>query len=182
MSDMYRGVEAMLVAQNISDALNELWDPAWNVVVAELADPSQVMVCYGYAYKSHWAWYNIYKGSEYAFALWKDYNCGIWVGAEKTGEASGQPAYWADVAAAGSNNMTASNNIWVNTKIKVEESELNQNLGVQMSGVGINGVPVRIGSRVCLMQMSGTGYYYTTLLNNQFVGFVFPTRSGNYRA
>lgn len=35
-------------------------------------------VLYGYAFRDHWFWYNGYKttdGTQYAFIIWKDYNC-----------------------------------------------------------------------------------------------------------
>ena len=67
-------------AKNISDTLNELWDPAWNVVAAKTYGGVGVyVVLYGYAFRSHWAWYNPYRDTDCVFVVWKDYNCETWV-------------------------------------------------------------------------------------------------------
>jgi hypothetical protein len=38
-------------------------------------------VVYGYAYKTHWMWFNGYlmdDGNSVGFIIWKDYNCDTW--------------------------------------------------------------------------------------------------------
>lgn len=73
-----------------SNYLNDLWAPAWNVVII-LSRYSPInfdAVIYGYAFRNHWLWINglklytflenglIYYGS---FIIWKDYNCLGWL-------------------------------------------------------------------------------------------------------
>jgi hypothetical protein len=67
---------------NTSNDLNDLWDPAWNVVVVY---PTDLMnydsVLYGYAYREHWFWSNGHRISNdgyITFIIWKDYNCLKW--------------------------------------------------------------------------------------------------------
>lgn len=70
----------------LSTNLNNMWDPAWNVVVvkiATLASAVNDVVLYGYAYKGHWLWYNGWTDSslpsqQFSFVIWKDYNCKAW--------------------------------------------------------------------------------------------------------
>ena len=65
------------MARNISTALNDLWDEAWNVVVAELADALTDLVVCGYAFRNHWFWINNYH--MFSYVIWKDYNGDTWV-------------------------------------------------------------------------------------------------------
>lgn len=64
----------------LSEALNGQWAPAWNVFVVKLMDPTFDAVFVGYAFNSHWMWYNgySYNGNLYSFVIWKDYNCKTW--------------------------------------------------------------------------------------------------------
>lgn len=67
-------------SEYISTALNNQWNPAWNVFVIRLLDPSFDAVFYGYAFRKHWMWFNgyTYGGNTYSFIIWKDYNCQTW--------------------------------------------------------------------------------------------------------
>ena len=68
-------------AKNISDNLNALWDPSWNVVIVYYTDYNNYdSVMYGYGFREHWFWFNGYQISSgyMAFIIWKDYNCGKW--------------------------------------------------------------------------------------------------------
>ena len=72
-------------AKSISDELNTLWDPAWNVVIVYYADGNNYdSVLYGYGFNGHWFWLNGYLISPgyVAFIIWKDYNCVSWVNFE----------------------------------------------------------------------------------------------------
>lgn len=68
----------------VSNYLNDLWDPAWNVVVVYVNTPGSNgdSVLYGYAFRQHWLWLNGYKTNDdhyVSFIVWKDYNCaGNW--------------------------------------------------------------------------------------------------------
>ena len=65
--------------QKLSEHLNGLWDPAWNVVTMKSTYPKALydVVLYGYAFRDHWMWYNDYRVGDkiYSFVIWKDYNC-----------------------------------------------------------------------------------------------------------
>lgn len=63
----------------ISDALNSVWDKAWNVFVTELSDYQTDSIVYGYAFRDHWFWLNNYGSDHLCYVIWKDYNCGQWV-------------------------------------------------------------------------------------------------------
>ncbi len=67
-------------AVNVSTQLNDLWAPAWNVVVASTSDVSYDAVLYGYGFNDHWFWFNGYKitTTYISFIIWKDYNCASW--------------------------------------------------------------------------------------------------------
>lgn len=74
----------------MSDYLNSLWDPAWNIVLVYQVDPTENLdsVVYGFAYWGHWLWYNGYQspiGGYISCICWKDWNCNGW----KTIDASG---------------------------------------------------------------------------------------------
>jgi hypothetical protein len=66
-----------------STYLNDLWDPAWNVVVIYITDKTNAdSVLYGYAFRNHWMWYNGFlmdDGYYVTFIIWKDYNCVGWI-------------------------------------------------------------------------------------------------------
>ena len=70
-------------ATTISDELNTLWDPAWNVVIVYYGDGNNYdSVLYGYGFREHWFWFNGWKrsdGTHLTFIIWKDYNCVGWV-------------------------------------------------------------------------------------------------------
>lgn len=69
------------VAKNISDYLNGLWAPAWNVVISKTTLPHDT-VLYGYAFRNHWMWINGITipttTRTLAYIIWKDYNCRHW--------------------------------------------------------------------------------------------------------
>lgn len=71
-------------AVSLSNYLNGLWDPAWNVVIvyiAETTTPNSDSVVYGYAFREHWMWFNGFRmddGRYCSFIIWKDYNCDKW--------------------------------------------------------------------------------------------------------
>lgn len=70
------------VAQNVSTNLNNLWDPAWNVIIYSLNTNVDAVV-YGYAFRGHWLWFNGLpnpnNGGQYmTYIIWKDYNCIEW--------------------------------------------------------------------------------------------------------
>lgn len=76
--------EVSPLAQNLSMALNELWDEAWNVVVAKLFKLNTDFTSCNLAFRHHWMWHNNYRG--YSIVLWKDYNCGgVFVTYDSTG-------------------------------------------------------------------------------------------------
>jgi hypothetical protein len=66
-----------------STYLNDLWDPAWNVVVVYITDKTNAdSVLYGYGFRDHWMWYNGFlmdDGYYVTFIIWKDYNCVGWI-------------------------------------------------------------------------------------------------------
>ena len=70
-------------ASRISNDLNALWDPAWNVVIVYYTDGNNYdSVMYGYGFREHWFWFNGWKradGTYLSFIIWKDYNCVGWV-------------------------------------------------------------------------------------------------------
>lgn len=66
-----------------STHLNDLWDPAWNVVVAYNTKDGENIdtVLVGYAFRDHWYWFNGFKMNDnhyVGFIIWKDYNCFSW--------------------------------------------------------------------------------------------------------
>ena len=69
--------------KNISDQLNTLWAPAWNVVIVYYPDSINYdSVLYGYGFRAHWFWFNGWQrtdGTYLTFIIWKDYNCIGWV-------------------------------------------------------------------------------------------------------
>lgn len=78
------GISANLdnVAQNISTQLNDLWNPAWNVVVYSFSSNVDA-VLYGYAFRGHWMWFNglpnpVNSGLFMSYIIWKDFNCIEW--------------------------------------------------------------------------------------------------------
>jgi hypothetical protein len=64
----------------LSDDLNGMWDPAWNVFTVRLMDQIFDAVLVGYAFNNQWMWHNGYalNGNLYSFVIWKDYNCKTW--------------------------------------------------------------------------------------------------------
>lgn len=67
-------------AKTISDELNTLWAPAWNVVF-NVAGSNVDTVLYGYAFHNRWFWENgfvLTDGNFLTFIIWKDYNCVTW--------------------------------------------------------------------------------------------------------
>jgi hypothetical protein len=69
------------LAKFISDALNNAYDPAWNVFVFELVGDTTVdAIVVAYAFRDHWMWYNgyTYQTRTFSFVIWKDYNCIVW--------------------------------------------------------------------------------------------------------
>jgi hypothetical protein len=70
----------MEFAVNLSNAFNSAWNPAWNVFVLQLLDPTVDVILFGYAFNNHWIWINGYQysGKTFAFVIWKDYNCKNW--------------------------------------------------------------------------------------------------------
>lgn len=65
----------------LSNHLNSLWAPAWNVFTVVMSSALYDTVVYGYAFNNHWMWFNNYQinGNVLAFIIWKDYNCdGNW--------------------------------------------------------------------------------------------------------
>ncbi len=69
-------------ANTISDELNDLWAPAWNVAIVYYADRMNYdTVVYGYAFNGHWFWQNGLQLTDQvyiSFIIWKDYNCVGW--------------------------------------------------------------------------------------------------------
>ena len=90
LHNMINGVSPTDVASSyttntktISDGLNKLWDPAWNVVIVKFGDSINYdSVLYGYSFRGHWFWLNGWEridGTYMSFIIWKDYNCVGWV-------------------------------------------------------------------------------------------------------
>jgi hypothetical protein len=80
--DSFSGTDHTDLAKYISDTLNNVWDPAWNVFVFELVgDPTVDSIVVGYAFRDHWMWFNgySYQGRTFSFIIWKDYNCVAWI-------------------------------------------------------------------------------------------------------
>ena len=69
------------IAQAISTQLNTLWEPAWNVIIANSPAGKNTIV-YGYAFRNHWMWINglTVAGNPmtWSYIIWKDYNCQAW--------------------------------------------------------------------------------------------------------
>ena len=71
-----------VVAMNISDNLNRMWDPAWNVLIYSFNSNVDAII-YGYAFRGHWLWFNGLvnpnDNSKFmTYIIWKDYNCIQW--------------------------------------------------------------------------------------------------------
>lgn len=84
-----RLIEYDNVAQNISNHLNTIWDPAWNVMIFNLHYNVDAVV-YGYAFRNHWLWFNGVPHPEnsslfMSYIIWKDYNCFNWIKVGTTG-------------------------------------------------------------------------------------------------
>lgn len=69
------------VAQTISIHLNDLWAPAWNVVIIKCPSGYDSVV-YGYSFRYHWMWINGVSipgaTTVLAYIIWKDFNCHTW--------------------------------------------------------------------------------------------------------
>lgn len=69
-------------AAAMSTELNNLWHPAWNVVIVFYYDGSNNdAVLYGYAFNGRWFWLNGFQlsnGKFISFVIWKDFNCVQW--------------------------------------------------------------------------------------------------------
>ncbi len=66
-------------AAKISDELNLLWAPAWNVVIIPYSSNQNYdAVLYGYGFNGRWFWQNgflLTDGTYISIIIWKDYNC-----------------------------------------------------------------------------------------------------------
>ena len=69
----------------LSDNLNALWAPAWNIITVRISRATSYndVVLYGYAFRNHWMWFNGYTDPSisetmFSFVVWKDYNCKDW--------------------------------------------------------------------------------------------------------
>ena len=82
-----------MMATNISNSLNEMWDPAWNVVVGKLIYLTIDFTFCGYAFRFHWFWHNNYKG--YSIVISKDYNCGEWATFQSNSAVLSSDTTWA---------------------------------------------------------------------------------------
>lgn len=71
-------------ANLLSTKLNNLWDPAWNVLILRYTNTAEDAVVYGYAFNNHWIWLNNYKDTKVNYVIWKDYNCHTWVSLDST--------------------------------------------------------------------------------------------------
>lgn len=63
----------------LSDEMNLLWSPAWNVVLVK-GNKGYDTILYGYAYKDQWMWFNgiphpTTSTLDLCIIVWKDYNC-----------------------------------------------------------------------------------------------------------
>ncbi len=71
-----------LSAFSMSNELNALWAPAWNVVFANHAEMKNYdVVLYGYGFNNRWFWLNgfLLSNNYYlSIIIWKDYNCVTW--------------------------------------------------------------------------------------------------------
>ena len=94
--------------QTISDDLNTLWDPAWNVIMIYFYDGNNYdSVLYGYGFRGHWFWLNGWQtsaGKYVTFIIWKDYNCVKW---SSYNAVSGGSSYSLSIASSIRNNVTA---------------------------------------------------------------------------
>lgn len=68
--------------KTLSEQLNSLWDPAWNVAIYS-ALPQYDTILYGYAFNNQWMWFNGVPASNFptqvfTLIVWKDYNCKVW--------------------------------------------------------------------------------------------------------
>ncbi len=73
-------------AKTMSDELNDLWKPAWNVVIACYLMGNHDSVVYGYAFNGRWFWFNGFRltdGMYMSFIIWKDFNCVTWFNLDK---------------------------------------------------------------------------------------------------
>lgn len=78
----YQRTQIDTVAQTISTYLNNLWAPAWNIVIVKSIQPYDT-VLYAYSYKDHWMWINGVDipnsfGKTLSYIIWKDYTCYHW--------------------------------------------------------------------------------------------------------
>lgn len=69
-------------ATTMSNELNTLWQPAWNVIIVyESFGMNLDSVMYGYAFNGQWFWQNgiqLINNNYIAFIIWKDFNCVQW--------------------------------------------------------------------------------------------------------
>ena len=148
------------MATNISNSLNEMWDPAWNVVVGYLTDLLIDSVFCGYAFRFHWFWHNNYKG--YSIAIVKDYNCHTWATYDSNSPASTSNSTWGQSVASdidGRKGRWAAGlaefppNIWLAVCQVVSWAESSETLVNTYSAFGFEGQPggtVSVwGGRIC---------------------------------
>lgn len=68
------------VMQGVSNDINRVWSPAWNIFVFETFDPSVTPTFYGYAFNGHWMWISGYQfqNRNFSIVIWKNNNCKVW--------------------------------------------------------------------------------------------------------
>ena len=103
------GGNAATMALNISNSLNEMWDPAWNVGIAKLIEPFIDFVVCGYAFRFHWLWHNNYNNLGFSIVIWKDYNCYSWASYASTDVTSSSNSSWASSV---ESNINSNKDAW----------------------------------------------------------------------
>ncbi len=78
-------VQYTAAAKTMSNELNDLWHPAWNVFIAYYWNGDFVL--YGYAFHNRWFWFNGFEMEDnrlISFVIWKDFNCVTWFEFDET--------------------------------------------------------------------------------------------------
>lgn len=176
--------------KTLSDEMNALWDPAWNVLLIS-GEVGYDTILYGYAFRNQWMWHNGitipgYAFVEYAIIVWKDYNCQTW---SQLPELMNQMTFTtnqvnlikAETAKVTSDQIT--NNIWGAAHTLVTAIE-------QKSDFLTGGYTIIMGQRnsysafgyICMVSGhfydSGFDYPYGIAGNSQGRYFLFETRQG----
>lgn len=191
------GASTLMMARNTSNALNELWDPAWNVLFAQLSTLTVDFVVFGYAFRFHWMWHNNYMG--FSIVIFKDYNCEEWREFDSLTFTDGNSGdTWVDnyinyinprAQPWGEGESEAPPNVWRAAQAFTQWAEESSSLMKTYSGVffrGKGGDVTAWSIRYCGAAMGDWGFFNSgitlSFVTYTYQYFLFETRSGNWRS